>query len=265
MKTILAAAMFFAGCAAFALAQETESALASQLAWLRYNAENNTHYIIALHGDETIAPQSLPAGRSNVTITIRGSGGQRTVSLYGYGSLFAVGPGITLILDSYVILSGNESPGYLIRVSDGGTLIMNGGEIRNTEAAGGGAVSVASGGTFLLRGGSIDAGAAVPPAALPPAAALPAEIIAGVIPAEDSTNLYRLQVGAFAVPWVAVQAFYRLRDYGLNPRYERYGGFYRVVLPWLSAGELPSIKQTLGIAGFRHAIIRQETGLAYAP
>jgi len=90
-------------------------------------------------------------------------------------------------------------------------------------------------------------------------AAPPAEL-RGSIPAPGSTNLYRLQVGSYRVPRHAVESFERLRNSGLNPAYERNGDFYRVVLAGLRAGELSSIAQVLGNAGFREALIRQETG-----
>ncbi|MCL2233649.1 MAG: hypothetical protein FWB99_11315 [Treponema sp.] len=252
MRKMLFPSVLFALCAASAFSQ-VESALARQLAWLQNNAANNAHYIIAIHSDQTLAAQTLPVGRSNVTITLRGSGAVRTVSLYGDGSLFTVGPGVTLILDSDLILTGNGNADYLIRVTNGGRLIMNGGELRGHETLK--VVSVAAGGLFSMRGGTITA-----PEVQAEAAAAPAGIVAGRLPAADSTGTYRIQVGAFTVPRIAVEAFYRLRNAGLNPRYERYGRFYRVVLPWLGAGDIPSIKQTLGTIGFREVIIRQETG-----
>jgi rare lipoprotein A len=85
----------------------------------------------------------------------------------------------------------------------------------------------------------------------------PAEIRGGIPPA-GSDKLYRLQVGAFLVPRNALDAFDRLRAAGLNPRYEQSGEFYRVVLAGLRARDIPAIAQTLGNAGFREAIIREE-------
>ena len=87
----------------------------------------------------------------------------------------------------------------------------------------------------------------------------PAEI-KGRIPQADSTKLYRLQVGAYVVPRNAVEAFEKLKNSGLNPAYEKSGDFYRVVLAGLRAGDIQSIAQKLGDAGFREAIIREETG-----
>ena len=316
--------VFFAGFAAFAFSQENSvsaSTLAYQLSWLRDNAADNIHYIIGIHNDETIVSQTLPIGRSNTTITLRGSDGVRTISLSGAGSLFTVDSGVTLRLDSGIILKGNEysSQDYLIRVNDGGTLIMNGGKILNHETARGGGVFVAGSGTFTIHEGAITVLSPVPPPRqvqpvpqyqaqpqyqpepqylaqppyqpepqylaqpqpqpepqvqppqrvqpepqqqvhVPPRMLPPAVIVAGLIPEAGSTHLYRIQVGAFEIPWNAVQAFNRLRDSGLDPRYERYGRAYRVVLPWLRADQIQEVRQTLGNAGFREVIIRQETG-----
>ncbi|MCL2478983.1 MAG: septal ring lytic transglycosylase RlpA family protein [Treponema sp.] len=86
----------------------------------------------------------------------------------------------------------------------------------------------------------------------------PAAEIRGGIPAAGSTKLYRLQVGAYKIPRNAVEAFDKLKNSGLNPAYEKIGDFYRVVLPGLRAGEIQSITQKLGNAGFREAMIREE-------
>ena len=53
------------------------------LAWLRDNAQNNGDYTIELSGNSLITPTqaALPTGRSNVTITLRGSGEERSVNL----------------------------------------------------------------------------------------------------------------------------------------------------------------------------------------
>ena len=60
------------------------------------------------------------------------------------------------------------------------------------------------------------------------------------------------------MPRNAVDAFERLKNAGLNPAYERSGDFYRVVLAGLRAGEIASIAQTLGNAGFREVLLREE-------
>jgi len=99
------------------------------------------------------------------------------------------------------------------------------------------------------------------PVATPTMFPAPPAVIQGTIPAVESVNLYRLQVGSYRVPRNAVDSFERLRDLGLNPAYERSGDFYRVVLAGIKAGDIPSIAQLLGNAGFRSVLVRQETGL----
>ena len=94
----------------------------------------------------------------------------------------------------------------------------------------------------------------IPPVFYP---APPAEIRGGIPPA-GSAKLYRLQVGAYKIPRNAVEAFDKLKNAGLDPAYERSGEFYRVVLAGLKAGDIPSIAQTLGNAGFKEALIRAE-------
>lgn len=167
---------------------ESLNTLTEKLAWLKANAQSNTAYILDVTNDETLDnPHSLfYSGKSNITITLRGIGENRTVSL-SYGCRFTVGDGVTLILDSNFTLNGHGSSDYipLVRVNsggklemnanskitgiytfgygvrvDGGAFVMNNGEIsdfRNCEVLGstnGGGVSVTSG-TFTMNGGKI--------------------------------------------------------------------------------------------------------------
>jgi len=159
--------------------------LAAQLAWLRNNARSNGgEYIVEIHSDETIGPDqadawqgiaTLPTGRTNLTITFRGIGTMRTVSLSSNGVLFAVGFGVTLVLDENVTLMGrgpNAIPAsvsnnsQLVRVNEGGVLVMNAGSrvTGNTNGvfsgAGGGGVLVNNGGVFILDGGEISGNSA---------------------------------------------------------------------------------------------------------
>jgi rare lipoprotein A len=69
---------------------------------------------------------------------------------------------------------------------------------------------------------------------------------------------YRLQVGSYRVARNAVEAFERLKNAGLTPAYERNGEFFRVVLAGIWGGEVYSITEKLGSAGFREALIREE-------
>ena len=111
---------------------------------------------------------------------------------------------------------------------------------------------------------------APPPAYTPPAYSAPAQpamsaqptmppaVLRGAMPPAGSTKTYRLQVGAYAVPRNAVDAFDKLKNAGLSPAYERNGDLYRVVLPGLRAGEIQRITQILGNIGYREALIREE-------
>ena len=139
--------------------------LLAQFNWLRANAASGANYVIELAGNQTIPPQSLsvPAGRNNVTVTLRGSGGRRTLSLSANGSLFTINSGVTLVLDDNVTLSGrNNNNAILVQVNDGGSLVMNdGSRITGNNRVGndswGSGVFVGSGGTFTMNGGEIAA------------------------------------------------------------------------------------------------------------
>ncbi|MCL2067969.1 MAG: septal ring lytic transglycosylase RlpA family protein, partial [Treponema sp.] len=71
-------------------------------------------------------------------------------------------------------------------------------------------------------------------------------------------KVYRLQIGSYRVPRNAVDAFERLKNAGLNPSYERYGEYFRVVLAGISGNEVQSVTERLGFAGFREVLIREE-------
>ena len=98
----------------------------------------------------------------------------------------------------------------------------------------------------------------VPVVTAPQTFSVPAAKIIGNIPRAGSTNLYRLQVGAYKIPRNATDAFDKLKKAGLNPAYEYGGEFYRVVLPGLKAEEIESIAQILGNTGYHEALIREE-------
>jgi rare lipoprotein A len=101
-----------------------------------------------------------------------------------------------------------------------------------------------------------------PPAAfqpLPESRPGPAQL-KGAVPEEGgfSEKLYRIQVGAYIQPKNAVEAFDKLKQAGLNPAYEKYNDFYRVVLAGVKNAEVQSVAEKLGQAGFREAIIKEE-------
>ena len=78
-----------------------------------------------------------------------------------------------------------------------------------------------------------------------------------------STKAYRLQVGSYAIPRNAVEAFEKLKNAGLSPNYERHtdpekGEFFRVVIAGVCGSAVPSVLEKIGAAGFREALIREE-------
>jgi hypothetical protein len=160
--------------------------LQAALDWLNSNAEDGGAYAITLKSNESIAPRTLSYGSKIVSVTLKGDTSERKVSLKANGSLFTVGSGITLTLDSNVTLQGRSgNTASLVRVNGGGTLvmntgskisgnsasfyagvyvyygefIMNGGEISGNSASYGGGVYVNSG-TFTMNNGKISGNSA---------------------------------------------------------------------------------------------------------
>jgi len=117
---------------------------------------DNVPHTITLFEDQWLEEWILYAKRH---ITLRGSGAERTVSLDGGGSLFIVGPGVTLVLDENVTLHGHcDNFAPLVRVDEDGTLLMRDGSLITGNTAhfeSGGGVLVGHGGTFNMEGGEI--------------------------------------------------------------------------------------------------------------
>jgi fibronectin type 3 domain-containing protein len=137
------------------------TSLSETLSWLSANAVNSTHYTLSLTRDETISAQLLSySGKTDITISLKGKGGNRTVSLAGNGALFTVNSGATLVLDSDVTLKGHSSnTASLVYVNPDGNLVLkDGAKISGNTvvavAAAGGGVFVRSG-TFTMSGGEI--------------------------------------------------------------------------------------------------------------
>jgi len=143
--------------------------LSDKFAWLSANAVSGGNYILEVNADSRLGSMTNYAvnlsykDKSNITITLKGIGGRRTITTYQQGGIFLVGSGVTFILDDNIILQGvptgrpTEKLTSVVRVSSGGTLIMNdgsgiGGNMSFTD---GGGVYVSTGGTFLMNGGFI--------------------------------------------------------------------------------------------------------------
>jgi cell division protein FtsN len=71
-------------------------------------------------------------------------------------------------------------------------------------------------------------------------------------------KVYKLQVGSYKDPHSAVNAFVKLKDAGLGPKYEPYQDYYRVVLPGIRGTEVQSVTEKLNTAGFHEAVIKED-------
>ncbi|MDR2553548.1 MAG: septal ring lytic transglycosylase RlpA family protein [Treponema sp.] len=78
------------------------------------------------------------------------------------------------------------------------------------------------------------------------------------VPEGGTGKHYRIQVGAYKQPRNAVETFEKLKKAGLNPAYERFDDYYRVVVAGLRQEDLNMVAERLGQAGFREAILREE-------
>jgi cell division septation protein DedD len=78
------------------------------------------------------------------------------------------------------------------------------------------------------------------------------------MPDSRSGRMYRVQVGAFVNTFFARRSFDRLREAGFRPAYERYGKYYRVVIPGVRAADMAGLIRRLGSAGFSEAWLREE-------
>ena len=129
--------------------------LAAKLEWLQTNARSGGTYTIEVSADEIIRPTTLSySGKSNISITLRGTGAVRTIDLSSNGAMFSVGSGVTLVLDGNITLRGRGNSSSLVKVSTDGTLVMNAGStVTGNTATYGGGVYVY--GTFTMNGGTI--------------------------------------------------------------------------------------------------------------
>jgi len=153
---------------------EAVTGLRNKLIWLKGNAQSGGSYLIEIDTDEQVGGlfnSSLEFSykdKSNITITLKGIGSNRTISSREVGTVLSIGSGVTLILDENITIKGLNTPvmnafeapktGPLVSVFTEGKLIMNDGStiIGNWNANdNGGGVYVAAGGTFIMKGGVI--------------------------------------------------------------------------------------------------------------
>jgi hypothetical protein len=135
--------------------------LADKMEWLKVFAQSGGSYIVEVRADENVNRQTLEySGKSNITITLRGVGANRTLNLSAYGAMFTIGSGVTLVLENNITLKGrSDNNNRLIRV-EGGELIMNNGSTITGNGRTGG-MNVTNGGTFTMNGGTISSNTSI--------------------------------------------------------------------------------------------------------
>jgi hypothetical protein len=77
------------------------------------------------------------------------------------------------------------------------------------------------------------------------------------MPAPGSPGAYVVQVGAFLSEQNAAEAYRRVAGTGLQPSYERYGDYIRVVISGVRAEDLETIAWRLGGVNFTEVLIRE--------
>jgi hypothetical protein len=137
--------------------------LAQKLAWLQRSADSHETYIIEVNADEKIVPHTFEyKGAINITVILRGVGGNRTIRLKSHGTMFEVKENVTFVLDNNITLQGhNGNTGSVVWVN-GGIFRMNTGSIitdniisqekRGVVGSGGVDVNI---GSFTMNGGTI--------------------------------------------------------------------------------------------------------------
>ena len=132
-----------------------------KMRWLELNAQSGEAYIIEFDADESIGSTEISfSDKNNISITLKGIGSNRVISLNPGGTMFTVSSGVNLILDSNIELRGRNYNSSLITVNADGKLILNNGaKISDNDNAlssssnYGGCVYVA--GTLIMNGGEI--------------------------------------------------------------------------------------------------------------
>jgi len=86
--------------------------------------------------------------------------------------------------------------------------------------------------------------------------------IIGRVPSSDDNRTYQIQVGSFLQTRYAESAYDRLLRASMNPVYERYNDFTRVIAAGIPAREIPRSIERLRSLGFTEVIVRLDTGTA---
>jgi len=127
--------------------------LVQKLAWLQKSADSHETYIIEVAADESIAPNNTLEykGAINITIVMRGVGGNRTLKLSSHGTMFIVRKEVTFVLENNITLRGHSgNTGRMINVEEGKLKIKTGAAITGNEGGG-----ISGNGTIEMSGGTI--------------------------------------------------------------------------------------------------------------
>jgi hypothetical protein len=85
--------------------------------------------------------------------------------------------------------------------------------------------------------------------------------VIGRIPGAGDDRMYQIQVGAFLISQNAERAFERLNNASLNPAYEKFFSFTRVVINGIAARDVPSYLQRIQNTGFTEVMIRIDNNI----
>jgi hypothetical protein len=135
--------------------------LTEKLAWVKANARSNKTYFINIGADENVGPHELAyfypksKPKKKITISVKGIGSERTISLTSSGSLFTVGEGVTLVLNENIAVRGNNNNNIGLVYVNGGFIMNTGSKIAGNTVSSGNVVYVADNGTFTMNGGTI--------------------------------------------------------------------------------------------------------------
>jgi len=84
--------------------------------------------------------------------------------------------------------------------------------------------------------------------------------IFGRIPDTSDGRLYQIQIGAFTFTQNAENAFERLRNASLNPAFEKYNDYTRVLIRGIKASDIPVFLDRIKGAGFSTVLIKVDSG-----
>jgi len=136
--------------------------LTEKFTWLDRNADSHNTYILVVNANETIAPYVFNySGAINITVALRGDVQNRTIRLRTNGTMFAINPNVTLVLENNITLMGHSgNTGVIIYVNGGSLKMRSGSTITGNVRTNGDGSGVYlggdhSGGNFEMTGGTI--------------------------------------------------------------------------------------------------------------